>query len=171
MTIDTNDNHHPPLGPGSVLPLADATDLLPGSPGDLHAWLQKQGLIVELLGSPVVIWGDVLAALRGPNQSPRTIPAGSVVSEDRAARALPWRRGDAVAWLREQRLSVLAAGRRVVAWDAVLERLRPPPPPPPCGPCLVCGAAGQPAGRLASWLVWPCHSIENFVLFVIFVIS
>jgi len=50
---------------------------------------------------------------------------GDIVSEDRAARALPWRRRDAVAWLRREGLSVVADARRVVVWGAVLERLRP----------------------------------------------
>ena len=48
---------------------------------------------------------------------------GEIVSEDRAARALPWRRADAVAWLRVEELSVPLGRRRVVAWDRVLKRL------------------------------------------------
>jgi hypothetical protein len=48
---------------------------------------------------------------------------GEIVSEDRAARVLPWRRRDAVAWLRREGLSVEADGRRVVVWEAVLARL------------------------------------------------
>jgi len=129
----TNERHEPcsTLGPGSVVPLAEAAELLPGTVDDVRGWLQEHVPIAEFLGRPVVIWGDVLAAVRGPGQTKRTIPVGAVVSEDRAARALPWRRGDAVTWLREQRLSNPASGRRVVVWDAVLERLRPPPPPAP----------------------------------------
>jgi len=56
---------------------------------------------------------------------PGPLRAEDIVSEDRAARALPWRRRDAVAWLRREGLSVMADGRRVVVWAAVLERLRP----------------------------------------------
>lgn len=53
------------------------------------------------------------------------IQAGEIVSEDRAARALPMRRSDAVAWLRAERLSAPAGSRRVVVWNDVLDRLRP----------------------------------------------
>jgi hypothetical protein len=54
--------------------------------------------------------------------------AGDIVSEDRAARALPWRRRDAVAWLRREGLSTLVDGRSIVLWDAVLDRIRPRQP-------------------------------------------
>lgn len=128
MTIDANDRDQQPVHLSSVLPLSDAIRLLPGGPEDVRLWLESQGLLIDFLGSPVVIWADVLAAVRGQKPARRTIPSGSVVSEDRAARALPWRRGGAVDWLREQGLSVVVAGRRVVVWDAVLERLRPAPP-------------------------------------------
>ena len=128
MSNDTARNCHQ-VTPGSVLPVATATSLLPGAPDDVLAWLEEQGLIVELLGSPVVIWGDVLIAIRGERQPKPVVPAGAVISEDRAARALPWRRQSAVRWLREEQLSVPVDGRRVVAWDAVVDRLRPPSPP------------------------------------------
>ena len=59
------------------------------------------------------------------------IHPGEIVSEDRAARALPIRRGDAVAWLRREGLSAKLDGRRVVVWDRVLERLGGAPPPTP----------------------------------------
>jgi hypothetical protein len=61
-----------------------------------------------------------------PAPSPAPLPPlrpGEVVSEDRAARELPFRRSDAVHWLRAEGLSVPADGRRVVSWSAVLERL------------------------------------------------
>ena len=127
MTNEANGSDQLLIHAGCVLPVASATELLPGAPDDVRTWLEEKGLVFDFLGTPVVIWGDVLATLRGADRPKPTIPAGSVVSEDRAARALPWRRGDAVAWLREQGLSVPAAGRRVVVWDAVLERLRFPP--------------------------------------------
>jgi len=61
------------------------------------------------------------------------IRPGEIVSEDRAARALPIRRSDAVGWLRREGLSVKLDGRRVVIWDQVVARLggsQPPSPPP-----------------------------------------
>jgi len=114
----------PPLSPGCVLSVEDAILNLPGPPDEVHAWLKRQGLIIEFVGSSVVIWGDVLSALRVKGKPRRVIPPGSIVSEDRAARALPWRRASAVAWLRDEGLSVVADGRRVVVWDAVADRLR-----------------------------------------------
>jgi hypothetical protein len=59
------------------------------------------------------------------------IQPGEIVSEDRAARALPLRRADAVTWLRQEGLSQPLAGRRVVVWDAVLARLVGPHSPVP----------------------------------------
>ena len=62
------------------------------------------------------------------------VQPGEVVSEDRAARALPIRRADAVGWLRREGLSVPLEGRRVVVWDRVLERLGSSPAPSPRRP-------------------------------------
>jgi hypothetical protein len=59
------------------------------------------------------------------------IQPGEIVSEDRAARALPIRRADAVGWLRREGLSVQLEGRQVVVWDRVLERLGGAPAPAP----------------------------------------
>ena len=59
------------------------------------------------------------------------IQPGEIVSEDRAARALPIRRAAAVGWLRREGLSVKLDGRLVVVWDRVLERLGGPQPPAP----------------------------------------
>jgi len=66
-----------------------------------------------------------LAALEGRalRQDVRLPRAGEIVSEDRAARSLPFRRSDAVAWLRREGLSSTVEGRRVVVWDRVLARL------------------------------------------------
>ena len=57
------------------------------------------------------------------------IQPGEIVSEDRAARALPIRRANAVGWLRREGLSVKLDGRRVAIWERVLERLGGRPAP------------------------------------------
>ncbi len=64
---------------------------------------------------------DVFVDGDKPGKAHRPITRGEIVSEDRAARALPIRRAEAVAWLREEGL--VMRGRRVVAWDRVLNRL------------------------------------------------
>jgi len=125
---------------GAVVPVALATTSLPGDPGRLRSWLAESGLVHELVGEAVVIWDDVLAAIRGDEKPLKPpIPRGAIVSEDRAARALPWRRRDAVAWLRRRGLSVIVDARRVVAWDEVLVRLRPRPQAQPAS-----GRSGSP---------------------------
>lgn len=71
---------------------------------------------------------DVFTEEDKPGKANRPIARGEVVSEDRAARALPIRRSDAVAWLREEGLVTVMRGRRVVVWDRVLGRLETEPP-------------------------------------------
>jgi len=66
----------------------------------------------------------------GAQREKKPIRRGEVVSEDRAARALPVRRADAVLWLRDEGLVSVLAGRRVVVWDGVLDRLQPQLPTP-----------------------------------------
>lgn len=115
-----------PLGPCSVVDVAAAAEMLGGA--DVEVWLREQGLVHQLRDRGLVIWGDVLEALRNIGKRPRQpvepIRPGEVVSEDRATRALSWRRRDAVAWLRREGLSVDVDGRQVVVWDAVLEAIR-----------------------------------------------
>ena len=67
---------------------------------------------------------DVFVNPGGNEDAGRPIQPGEVVSEDRAARALPIRRADAVKWLRSEGLVRTLAGRRVVVWNAVLARLQ-----------------------------------------------
>jgi len=114
-----------------VLTLEGALTALPGEASAVHRWLVKQGLVQGFLGAQVVVWDDVLDALRfGALHAGRARLSppqpGEILSEDRAARALPWRRSDAVAWLREQGLSRVVDRRRIVVWDDVIRRLRAP---------------------------------------------
>jgi hypothetical protein len=115
-----------PLGPCSVVDVAAAAEMLGGP--DVEVWLREQGLVHQLWDGGLVIWGDVLEALRNigkrPKQAVEPIRPGEIVSEDRAARALSWRRRDAVAWLRREGLSVVVDGRQVVVWDDVLDAVR-----------------------------------------------
>ena len=122
-----------PVTADGVLSVAQAAARLPVPDADAVGWLVERGLVRTLAGREVVIWGDVLAGLRtgpAPEQLPaRPLVPGQVVSEDRAARALPWRRADVVSWLRREGLSVPIDGRRVVIWSHVLDRLRSGVPP------------------------------------------
>jgi hypothetical protein len=87
-------------------------------PENLYATAQRLARIAELLESQIVRNGE--PELLGKTRPP---PPGSIVSEDRAARALPWRRKDVVAWLRREGLSKLVDGHRVVVWEDVAARL------------------------------------------------
>lgn len=54
------------LGAAAVLPVRDAARLLPGREADNRKWLAARGLVIERPsgGGPVVVWGDVIKALR-----------------------------------------------------------------------------------------------------------
>jgi hypothetical protein len=63
----------------AVLPLAQAVDDLPvGRRSDREAWLRSRGLVIPAPWSDageVVVWGDVLAALRSSSTAPKPKPA------------------------------------------------------------------------------------------------
>lgn len=52
------------MGPAAVLPVAEAAALLPLGDTDARDWLTSRGLVLALRGREVVIWGDVLDAIR-----------------------------------------------------------------------------------------------------------
>ena len=54
------------LGAAAVLSESAAIDLLPLARPEAQAWLRDQGLVRHLRGRRVVVWGDVLEALRNP---------------------------------------------------------------------------------------------------------
>ncbi len=61
-------------GPGAVYTIATAAALLPVSDQEARVWLREQGLIRELSGRCVVIWSEVLDALRdGGPDSPQPV--------------------------------------------------------------------------------------------------
>lgn len=50
--------------PGDVLRVSEAARALPIRTADALGWLRSRGLVHDLLGREVVIWADVLVALR-----------------------------------------------------------------------------------------------------------
>jgi hypothetical protein len=53
------------LGEAAILSVDDAVRLLPRRQEDAERWLRERVKVHDLDGTPVVIWGEVLAALRG----------------------------------------------------------------------------------------------------------
>ena len=51
------------LGAAAVVSAATAAELLPIRDAEARQWLRDRDLVRELLGRPVVRWGDVLDAL------------------------------------------------------------------------------------------------------------
>ncbi len=52
------------LGAAAVLSVTEAARLLPGRESECRKWLRTEGLVRFVMGRPVVIWGDVVEALR-----------------------------------------------------------------------------------------------------------
>lgn len=52
------------LGAAACLPLAEAAGLLPLADREALAWLRERGLVRHLAGRPVVLWLDVIEAIR-----------------------------------------------------------------------------------------------------------
>ena len=74
------------LGDAAVLTPAQAAQLLPIGDTEARAWLHEAGLVRLLRGREVVIWGDVLQALRdAPTTTEPTAPP---------PRARAWREAD-----------------------------------------------------------------------------
>lgn len=108
----------PDAGAHEVLALDAAARRLPLDHPDALQWLEATGLTHDLLGQRVVIWADALDALRGnPKRPPHP---DSVITEDRAAGALPCGRSVAVGRLRKSGLSVVGADRLALGRAAVL---------------------------------------------------
>ena len=69
------------LGAAAVLPVGEAAALLPISDARARDWLHTRGVVRDLDGKPVVIWGDALALLRGgddPGAPPTPVPTHNV---------------------------------------------------------------------------------------------
>lgn len=56
------------LGAAAVLPVAQAVQLMPLGDARARRWLRSRGLVRDLDGAEVVIWGDVLEALRATTE-------------------------------------------------------------------------------------------------------
>ena len=52
------------LGAAAVLSVTEAARLIPGRESEVRKWLRVEGLIRYLMGKPVVIWGEVIDALK-----------------------------------------------------------------------------------------------------------
>ena len=52
------------LGAAACLPLAEAAGLLPLADREALAWLRERSLVRHLAGRPVVLWLDVIEAIR-----------------------------------------------------------------------------------------------------------
>lgn len=66
------------MGANAVLSLAQTVDLLPLGRVDARQWLKSRGLVRTLAEHEVVIWGDVLEALRDGSEV--TAPARSLTT-------------------------------------------------------------------------------------------
>ena len=53
------------LGPSAVLPAELAVRLVPGEEARTRRWLREHQLVRNLLGVQVVVWGDIVDAVRG----------------------------------------------------------------------------------------------------------
>ena len=62
------------LGDAAILPIAQAVALMPMSDHDARRWLRGRGLVLDLDGRSVVVWADVLDALRGRERDPQPSP-------------------------------------------------------------------------------------------------
>ena len=68
------DNERLSQGPGAVLSLTRAAELLPLSDAKARRWLRDEGLVRSLVAAEVVIWADVLDHIRsggGAAQEPQ----------------------------------------------------------------------------------------------------
>lgn len=52
------------LGAAAVLSVNEAARLLPMKNGTAVEWLERRGLVHQLEGRRVVVWGDVVATIR-----------------------------------------------------------------------------------------------------------
>ena len=59
----------------AVVSVGQAARLLPIAPKDARRWLRKRGLIRDLAGRSVVVWGDVVHELSRPAHEPPAVRA------------------------------------------------------------------------------------------------
>jgi hypothetical protein len=62
------------LGAAAVVTVREAVKRLPISDCDAEAFIRERQLVRSLRGREVVIWGDVLDALRGASSAPMLMP-------------------------------------------------------------------------------------------------
>lgn len=64
------------LGAAAILSVVTAVALMPLAEADARRWLEEHGLVHDLAGRRVVIWGDVLEALRSHPPASAPPPSG-----------------------------------------------------------------------------------------------
>lgn len=74
------------LGMGAVLTPQAAAELLPWRDRDARAWLHRAGIVREVDGHHVVIWADVVEALRAADERRKEPPPAP---RPRKAKRLP----------------------------------------------------------------------------------
>ena len=77
------------LGGAAVLSLEEAAEYVPISDAAAKAWLIDHGLVLDLDGRRVVIWGDVLDALRRREQAEPQSASPAPRRKRRGSTALP----------------------------------------------------------------------------------
>lgn len=59
----TRQDHRLALGAAAILSVSQAAGLLPIADAEARSWLRAKGLVRDLCGREVVVWGHVLAEL------------------------------------------------------------------------------------------------------------
>lgn len=62
------------MGRDALLTPAEAVERLPIRDEEAASWLRREGLVHQLLGREVVVWGDVLDAIRRGQGEPPPPP-------------------------------------------------------------------------------------------------
>lgn len=73
------------LGVAAVLSPAQAAELLPWRDADAREWLDRAKLVRRVDGREVVIWGDVILALRGEERASEPPPPQAPAQRRRGA--------------------------------------------------------------------------------------
>lgn len=83
--------HRLALGAAAVLPEAQAVALLPMNDREARRWLRHNGLVHDLEGRRVVVWGEVLAAIKKDDIEPSPMPPTTSTPVLRRAKLEPIR--------------------------------------------------------------------------------
>lgn len=73
------------MGSSATLTLGEAVALLPVQDAEAREWLRGNGLVRDLLGREVVVWGDVVDAIKAGNDP--TVCGSKESSKPKAVKA------------------------------------------------------------------------------------